>query len=192
MQQSEAKSSRLLKEGLDTSAIGESLTVEHLQDTTPTTLHRLFSTITKQLVQATVNALAADRPDLTEESYESTKRSLAAAIEAVVPFTVDLREPDAQLPFNNPDFMLGICNALIVTITILEFHTNQKEKDALREMLGRVFSGATNQLRAGDHAGVIVATSPADAMQQLAELERQQAEKAETAAPTEDGKPPVH
>lgn len=176
MQQAEPKSEFVcvLKEGLDPASIQCNLEVGHLYDTTPSTLHRLFSSVTKQLAHATAQMLMAEKPNLMPESYETTKKGLMAAIETVVPFTTDLKEPGAELPFNDPTFMLGICNVIITSVTLLEYQQDQKQATA--EANDRV-----------DAAAFILADSPEDAMEQLRQLQQ----RTEDAAKAK-GEPPVH
>ena len=195
MQQAEPKSKfiRVLKEGLDPASIQCNLEVEHLCDTTPSTLHRLFSSVTKQLAHATVQMLVTEKPNLMPESYETTKKGLMVAIETVVPFTAGLKEPGAELPFNDPTFMLGICNVIVTSVTLLEYQQDQKEKAALVEMLDSIATNmAQKQATAEandrvDAAAFILADSPEDAMEQLRQLQQ----RTEDAAKAK-GEPPVH
>jgi hypothetical protein len=176
----------VLREDINHEDIQGGVTLEHLVDNTPTTLHRLFSSSLRVLMENNISLLRASALTVDPKSLERTKAEFTRDVDVISPHTKALLEEGGLLPFDDVKFVLAVSNMFINMSSIVEHVVQQQERQALKGM----FESLTNlldKLPKTTEGGtpVVVAGSPEEVRAALEEMGK--AAEAKSA-----DKPPVH
>lgn len=168
---------------------------EHLVDTSPSTLHRLFSSLLRVLVENSIALTKAHSNTIDPASMKRVRSEYVRDTEIVGPYTKTLLKEDGQLPFEDPTFMLAVCNLLINMTTVVEHAIDVAKRHALDEMVRQIMKAADAVADTGPEGqegrAMVLSGSPEEVLSALQQMGQQSAVDAN---PTTDevGKPPVH
>lgn len=192
----------ILKSTVNSEDIENGLKLEHLVNDNITTMHRLFSSSLRVLTEANIALVRASAPTIDKPSLVRVRNEFSRDIGIIAPHTAKLVQEEGQLPFEDPTFVLAVCNLFVNMTTVVEHATRMQEKDALRSMVDAL-KGLVDQLpkdKDGE-APIILAGSPeevASALEKMGLVGTNSGESPvsganpSTAMADDLGKPPIH
>lgn len=179
----------ILKETAQQEDIQNGIKPEHLVDTSPSTLHRLFSSSLRILVENSIALTKAHSNTIDPASMECARSEYMRDVEIVGPYTKMLLKEGGQLPFEDPTLMLAVCNLLINITTIVEHAISITERRAFDEMVERIMNAAAEVAENKESDVTVLSGSPEEV---LSALQRMGQQKPSDSVPEADPKPPAH
>lgn len=179
----------ILKETARQEDIENGIKPEHLVDTSPSTLHRLFSSSLRVLVENSIALTKAHSNTIDPASMERVRSEYVRDTEIIGPYTKTLLEEGGQLPFEDPMFVLAVCNLLINITTIVEHAISITERRALDEMVKSIMNAVAEAAENKESDVTVLSGSPEEVLSALQRIGQQ---KPSDSAPEADPKPPVH
>lgn len=174
--------------------IQDGLTLEHLVDNSRTTMDRLFSSSLRVLVESTIALTKATAHTIEQESLKHVRHEFARDIEVIAPHTKALTQEGGSLPYEDPTFILAVCNLFVNMVTVVEHVTKEMENEAIKDMVDHIKTMVGAIKEAGGGEAVVLSGSPEEVVSALQQMGQQGMSGASPATATTDevGKPPAH
>lgn len=176
------------------------LKLEHLVDNSRTTMDRLFSSSLRVLVEANIEMVKAASNTIEPNSLKNIRDEYSRDIDIIAPHTKALVEEGGNLPYEDPVFILAVCNLFVNMVTVVEHVTKEMEREALKGLIGALKDMAGALKDAGADTMVLAGT-PEEVASALEKMGATRGDSSDapvtgtnptTAMTDETGKPPIH